>query len=129
MSDGSRWPVTRTPRGWTITVRCAAEVHPSESRPVVLVARCVGDGLDGMPPWQFETRGHTVAAGIARRDGGPAVVDGLREIADRWAYRLRCPRCPENLPIADEFELYDLMNARADAGKRSDTLQRIRASR
>lgn len=57
-----------------------------------------------------------------------AIVDVLREPGDRWAYRLQCPTCGERLKNADEFWLYRRMKSRSLAGKRTDTLQAMRAA-
>lgn len=127
------WPTTETPPGWTVTVRCASERHAVDARPIVMVARCVGDGRSG-PPWQFDLRGRSEWAALdrGRREPGAelrAPGRWLEEPPVRMAYRLRCPTCRADLPVADEFELYDLMNARAAERKHSDTLQRIDAAR
>lgn len=136
--DGSSvptpWPTTVTPTGWRVIVRCEADVHAPDSRPVVMVAECVGDGHGG-PPWKFELRARSSWAVLDRGRGDPSArVLSPSEVMEggaptRVAYRLRCPACPENLPIADDFELFDRMNERAARRKRSDTLQAIRAAR
>ncbi|MHC3000360.1 hypothetical protein [Microbacterium sp. HJ5] len=135
MSSDLRMPWVRSsaPVGWTVTVRCAADVHPADARPVVMIARCVSDGA-GQPPWSFELRGRSVWAALdTDRGAGVARMveprEWLQAAPARMAYRLRCSTCPEDVPIGDEFALYDLMEQRAVLRKRSDTLQRIRASR
>lgn len=127
------WARSGTPVGWTITVRCAAATHPAEARPVVMIARCVSDGV-GRPPWSFELRGRSEWAALDGFRGQGLVervspADWASVAPARMAYRLRCPSCPEDLPVGDEFILYSLMEERAADRKHGDTLQRIRASR